>query len=279
MLDLKQPDDAAVLHGLIRWADVMVENWRPGVADRLGLDDESIDALNPKLVHINITGWGTTGPWADRSAFDGLLQSFSGVAWSAGTKVVPSLLRFYLVDKVTGVFAAQSALAGLVRVARTGRGERIDVNMLDASAYFNFPDVFTERVLCDSTEEVDPENAPTTITSSIRRWSPIRPMRRRTIQGLGCTVSCTIRPARGPTSDTRRCAVSPTSTPTASPSGSSRRHTDCNRETPVWHHPNRAKQRGTHDERRPSGTRPAERLAARDAGQRWLGALRPHRRG
>ena len=164
VLDLKQPDDAAVLHGLIRWADVMVENWRPGVADRLGLDDGAIDALNPKLVHINITGWGTTGPWAHRSAFDGLLQSFSGVAWSAGTRVVPSILRFYLVDKVTGVFAAQSALAGLVRVARTGRGERIDVNMLDASAYFNFPDVFSERVLCDSTDEVDPENAPTTKT-------------------------------------------------------------------------------------------------------------------
>ena len=164
MLDLKQPDDAAVLRGLIRWADVMLENWRPGAAERLGLGDAALEALNPCLVHVNVTGWGTTGPWSARPAFDGLMQAFGGVAWSAGRLDEPSLLRFYLADKVTGVYAAQAAMAGLVRAGRSRRGERIEVNMLDANAYFNFPDVFSARLMVDDDAVLDPEVAPATKT-------------------------------------------------------------------------------------------------------------------
>jgi crotonobetainyl-CoA:carnitine CoA-transferase CaiB-like acyl-CoA transferase len=160
VLDLKDPADLGVLHGLLRWADVLVDNWRPGVAERLGLTEPVLAGLNPRLVHCNITGWGTSGPWADRAAFDGLLQAFGGLAWSATVEGEPALLRFYAADKVAATYAVQAILGGLVQVGRTGRGGRLEVNMVDTNAYFNFPDVFTSRVLMDDDAEVDPEAAP-----------------------------------------------------------------------------------------------------------------------
>jgi crotonobetainyl-CoA:carnitine CoA-transferase CaiB-like acyl-CoA transferase len=153
VLDLKDPGDAAVARGLVRWADV--------------LDEATVEALNPRLVHVNLTGWGPGGPWRDRPAFDGLLQAFSGLAWSASTGGEPELVRFYVGDKVAAVFAAQAVLGGLVRVARTGQGQRLQVNMVDANAYFNFPDTFTARFLFDDAEPVHPE--PATMTNTLVR--------------------------------------------------------------------------------------------------------------
>jgi crotonobetainyl-CoA:carnitine CoA-transferase CaiB-like acyl-CoA transferase len=167
VLDLKDPGDAAVARGLVRWADVLLENWRPGVAERLGLDPATLESLNPRLTHVNLTGWGPGGPWRDRPAFDGLLQAFSGVAWSASTAGEPALVRFYVGDKVAGMFAAQAVLGGLLAVARTGKGQRLQVNMVDANAYFNFPDTFTTRFLLDDDGPVNPEQA--TMTNTLVR--------------------------------------------------------------------------------------------------------------
>jgi len=78
------------------------------------------------------------------------------VAWSATSAGDPALLRFYLADKVAAVYAVQAVLGGLLAVARTGEGQRLEVNMLDANAYFNFPDIFTARLLMSDTDPVDP---------------------------------------------------------------------------------------------------------------------------
>jgi CoA:oxalate CoA-transferase len=169
VLDLKDPADATVLRGLIRWADALIDNWRPGVAERLGLDDDTLAGLNDRLVHLNITGWGTTGPWSDRPAFDTLLQAFSGIAWSESRDGDPSLVRFYVADKVAATYAVQGILAGLLHVARTGRGERIAMNMVDAMAYFNFPDLFSSRVMVDDEIVIDPGAA--AVTKALMRAS------------------------------------------------------------------------------------------------------------
>jgi crotonobetainyl-CoA:carnitine CoA-transferase CaiB-like acyl-CoA transferase len=155
-LDLKNRTDHATLLRLLATADVLVENWRPGVADRLALDDAVLERSFPTLVHVAITGYGTDGPLAQHGAFDSLVQARTGLTMLRPVDGRPEPLPTYLADKVTGVFAAQAALAGLLERHRTGRGGRLDVPMLDAVAYFNFPDVLETRSLLSP--DGDPES-------------------------------------------------------------------------------------------------------------------------
>jgi crotonobetainyl-CoA:carnitine CoA-transferase CaiB-like acyl-CoA transferase len=139
-LDLKEPDGLAELERMLDDADVLVTNWRPGVAEQFGLERERVRARWPRLVWTRVSGYGQTGPMSMLPAFDSILQARVGLA--AAVADDPVLLPTYVADKVTASFVAQSALAALVQRGRTGEGAVIDVAMLDTFAYFDGPDLF-----------------------------------------------------------------------------------------------------------------------------------------
>lgn len=139
-LDLKEPDGLAELEALLDDADVLVTNWRPGVAEGFGLEHDRVRARWPRLVWARVSGYGQTGPMSMLPAFDSILQARVGLSAAVGDD--PHLLPTYVADKVTASFVAQSVLAALVQRGRTAEGAVIDVAMLDAFAYFDGPDLF-----------------------------------------------------------------------------------------------------------------------------------------
>jgi crotonobetainyl-CoA:carnitine CoA-transferase CaiB-like acyl-CoA transferase len=149
VLDLKSEPGRAELRGLLAAADVFLCNWRPGVAESLGFDDAALEAVNPRLVRCFVTGYGTGGPLGSEPAFDTVAQAVSGITDALSVDGTPRLLAGYPVDKITASSAAQAILAALFARERSGRGERIDLAMLDATAYFQFPELLTNRVFLD----------------------------------------------------------------------------------------------------------------------------------
>lgn len=143
-IDLTTDDGMAAFTGLLTGTDVLLSNWRPGVAEAFGLTAETVAERWPRLVWVRISGYGQTGPMAQSPAFDSIIMARVGVldAVAAATGSAPSLLPMYLADKVTAGYAAQSALAAIVQRGRTGRGAVVDVAMLDAMAHFDTPDLF-----------------------------------------------------------------------------------------------------------------------------------------
>jgi crotonobetainyl-CoA:carnitine CoA-transferase CaiB-like acyl-CoA transferase len=145
-VDLKHPRGRDLVRDLALHSDVLVENFRPGVTRRLGLDAETLGKLNPRLVYCSISAFGQTGPWAERSAFDIALQAISGamsVTGEAGGR--PVRMGLPMADLAASIYAALGVSAALVERDRTGRGQAVDVSMMDgmvalltnvAGAYF-----------------------------------------------------------------------------------------------------------------------------------------------
>ena len=132
-VDLKSPEGKALLLDLVKSADVFLQNYRPGVAARLGVDYETLSAINPKLIYVSMSGYGEDGPYKNYPGQDLLLQSMSGAMMSAGSKdTPPSPAGQYLVDAITAYTAFEGALAALFHRERTGEGQKVEVNMLDA---------------------------------------------------------------------------------------------------------------------------------------------------
>lgn len=132
-VDLKDPDGKAVLLELVKTADVFLQNYRPGVAKRLGVDYETLSKINPRLVYVSISGYGEDGPYLNRPGQDLVLQGMSGAMLSAGREgEPPSAAGQYLVDGITAYTAFEGALAALLHRERTGEGQLVQVNMLDA---------------------------------------------------------------------------------------------------------------------------------------------------
>ncbi|MFJ2950802.1 CaiB/BaiF CoA transferase family protein [Streptomyces sp. NPDC087226] len=132
-VDLKDPAGKEVLRRLVAGADVFLQNYRPGVAGRLGVDYASLAAINPSLVYVSISGYGEDGPYARRPGQDLLLQAMSGAMLSAGRAgEAPRAAGQYLVDAVTASTAFEGVLAALLHRERTGEGQLVTVNMLDA---------------------------------------------------------------------------------------------------------------------------------------------------
>lgn len=132
-LDLKQPAGVDILWRLIERADVLVENFRPGVLARLGLTVEPLRTRNPRLVTVSITGFGQTGPLAERGAYDHIAQAVSGIALLNAGPEGPRKIGMPIIDSFTGYLATIALLAALRRRDATGTGEHIDVAMLDAA--------------------------------------------------------------------------------------------------------------------------------------------------
>ncbi|MBU3666759.1 MAG: CoA transferase [Chthoniobacterales bacterium] len=142
--DLKNADDLAVVRALIAKADVLIENFRPGVMAKLGLDFEAVKNLNPKLVYASVTGYGTEGPWAGKPGQDLLAQSMSGLTWLSGNDGdPPTPMGIAVGDLTASAHLVQGILACLVRRGVTGQGGRVEVSLLESILDLQFEVVTT----------------------------------------------------------------------------------------------------------------------------------------
>ena len=133
-LDLKHPEGKAVLRKLAAVADCLVENFRPGVMTRLGVDHVALAEINPKLVYCAISGFGASGPFAHRPAYDQIIQGLSGVMSVTGdAHSAPLRVGYPVCDTLGGLTAAFAVCAALLRARATGQGSFLDVSMLDAT--------------------------------------------------------------------------------------------------------------------------------------------------
>ena len=136
-LDLRAPAAVEVITRLVPKADVVWENFRPGVMDRLGLGYETLAALNPRLIYCAVSGFGHTGPERTTAAFDGKLQAMSGIMSITGDPAGgPMRAGFAICDTIGGMTAALAVASALYQRAHTGRGQFVDVAMLDAALAF-----------------------------------------------------------------------------------------------------------------------------------------------
>ncbi len=133
-LNLKDPRGVRIAREIAAGVDVMIENWRPGTAKRLGVGFEDIRAVNPRIVYCSISGFGQDGPMSPRPAYDHIIQAVSGIMSVTGTpQTAPSRTGPPLVDYLTGLSAALAILAALHERDRTGEAQQIDVGMLDCA--------------------------------------------------------------------------------------------------------------------------------------------------
>ena len=137
-LDLKQPRGKAVLLALAQQADVLMQNFRPGVVNRLGVGYATVQAVNPRLVYVSMSGFGEQGPYAHKPVYDPLIQALSGLTTiqAGGDDERPRLVRTIVPDKVTGLTAAQAVTAALLARSRTGQGQHVQLSMLDSVIAF-----------------------------------------------------------------------------------------------------------------------------------------------
>jgi crotonobetainyl-CoA:carnitine CoA-transferase CaiB-like acyl-CoA transferase len=129
-LNLKTAEGREIVERLARKADVVMENWRPGVADRLGVGHERLMAVNPRLIYCSVSAFGSSGPYVDRPGFDPLLQAMGGLMTLQGFGGPPQYLRTAPTDYFTAALGAQAVLAALFVRERTGRGQRIATSLL-----------------------------------------------------------------------------------------------------------------------------------------------------
>lgn len=131
--DLKNSEDRARVEKLVRAADVLIQNFRPGVMAKLGFDYESVRKMNPRLVYGEITGYGKRGPWRGKPGQDLLAQSLSGLAWLNGNAdQPPTPFGLATADMFSGAYLVQGILACLVRRGKTGKGGLVEVSLLEA---------------------------------------------------------------------------------------------------------------------------------------------------
>jgi crotonobetainyl-CoA:carnitine CoA-transferase CaiB-like acyl-CoA transferase len=133
-LDLKDPADREVLYALVKTADALVENARPGVAGRLGMDYQTLRGINPRLIYASISGFGQTGPWSQRPGFDLMAQAVSGVLSSNGFPgMEPAKNSIPVADLGAGLFSAYAILSAVIGRQTSGEGQFIDASLFEAA--------------------------------------------------------------------------------------------------------------------------------------------------
>ena len=167
-LDTKDGDDRAVFDALIAVADIYIQNFRPGVADKLGVGEARLRALNPRLVYCSISGFGATGPAANRPAYDTVAQAASGFLKLLVNPENPRVVGPAIADSLTGFYAAYGAMGALIERGRTGVGRTVEVSMLEAMAHFNL-DAFTHFFQAD--EVMGPYSRPSVSQSYVLECS------------------------------------------------------------------------------------------------------------
>ncbi|HVG71528.1 MAG TPA: CaiB/BaiF CoA-transferase family protein [Vicinamibacterales bacterium] len=144
-LDLKRAEGVEALGRLVARADVFIHNLAPGAVSRLGFESAKLRAASPRLVTCEISGYGSSGPYRDKKAYDLLVQSEAGLLSITGTEETPSKVGISIADIAAGMYAFSGVLAALLRRERTGEGAAVEVSMFDAVAeWMGYPAYFTE---------------------------------------------------------------------------------------------------------------------------------------
>jgi crotonobetainyl-CoA:carnitine CoA-transferase CaiB-like acyl-CoA transferase len=145
-LDLKRPQAGTIMRRLVARGDVLVQNFRPGTMERLGLGEAALRALNPRLIYVSISGVGESGPYAGKRVYDPIIQALSGFAdVQAEPKTRrPQMIRTIVADKTTAIFAAQAVTAALFARERSGEGQHIRLAMLDTMIAYLWPEAMTQ---------------------------------------------------------------------------------------------------------------------------------------
>ena len=145
-IDLKRPEAATIMRKLIRRADVLVQNFRPGTMERLGLGEPALRAENPRLIYVSISGVGERGPYAKKRVYDPIIQGLSGFADLQADPETrrPRMIRTIVADKTTAIFAAQAVTAALFAREQTGEGQHIRLAMLDTMIAYLWPEAMTQ---------------------------------------------------------------------------------------------------------------------------------------
>jgi len=130
VLDLKLPQGREILHRLLRDADVLVHNFRPGVPERLGIDYETLSTLNPRIICCAVTGYGETGPLRDKAGYDQVLQSMTGICALQGTPENPQIVYGSVVDYYAAALLAGGVASALYQRERTGKGQWVGISLL-----------------------------------------------------------------------------------------------------------------------------------------------------
>ncbi len=151
-LDLGTEEGRGIVEALAKRADVVIQNFRPGVITRLGLGYERLNALNPKLVYLSISGFGQTGPRAGERAYDPIIQFYSGIAATQGRIHLehpdqPEQVNQLILDKLTAYTGFQAITAALLERSMSGKGQHIELSMLDTAIAFLWPDTAADLIL------------------------------------------------------------------------------------------------------------------------------------
>lgn len=151
-IDLQHPEGQQLLRRLVASADVFVQNFRPGVLDRLGLGYEALTADNPDLIYMSISGFGASGPYAHKGAYDTVIQAYGGLAVNEADATTgdPRFLNQTAADKITAMYAVQALTAALFARERGLGGQHVDLSMLDAVASFLWADAAGNEVMTES---------------------------------------------------------------------------------------------------------------------------------
>ncbi len=192
IVDLKDPDGIATVKRLVSGADVFVQNFRPGVADRLGLGADVLAALNPRLIYMSIVGFGFEGPLADKPTYDPLIQAVSALTTvQAGSdEVRPRLIRTILPDKLTAVQASQAITAALFARERTGEGQEVRLSMLDTVVSFLWnSDMGGHTFVGDETQTEDAQSFVDLIYEVADGYASISVMQDKHWEGLARATS------------------------------------------------------------------------------------------
>jgi crotonobetainyl-CoA:carnitine CoA-transferase CaiB-like acyl-CoA transferase len=160
-LDVKRPEAGAILRKLIAGADVLVQNFRPGTMERLGLGEPASRALNPRLIYVSLSGVGESGPYAGKRVYDPIIQGLSGFAdvQSEAKTRRPQMIRTIVADKTTAIFAAQAVAAALYARERTGEGQHIRLAMLDTMIAYLWPEAMMQYTVVDQETSTSDPNA------------------------------------------------------------------------------------------------------------------------
>ena len=146
VLDLKSKEDMEIFRRLADTSDVLIENYRPGIVGRLGIDYDTLSKSNPRLIYASISGYGQDGPYKNRRVYDPLIQATTGLAQAQGGDT-PSNVRSIVFDKVTALTAAQAVTTALLQREKTGQGQYLPISMLDSALYYSWPDVMWSHTL------------------------------------------------------------------------------------------------------------------------------------
>jgi itaconate CoA-transferase len=132
--DIKNPEDAALLHRILARADVFIQNLMPGAAARAGFGSEALRAAHPRLITVDVSGYGDVGPYAQMKSYDMLVQAETGLASITGAAEAPARVGVSVCDIAAGMYAHQAVLEALIRRGRTGEGASIKVSLFDGMA-------------------------------------------------------------------------------------------------------------------------------------------------